>query len=144
MRENANYESDSFEYDSGELDELDEVGAFFDPPPGLVRSGGTSRELGRGGCPCQRGSAAAMNEMDSEFSLGSIPSWLNPVYRLYGAGRLGWRAGRWLDKQSGKVLGKPISEWGAEYLLRKFGRSRRLEEFYDSLPAPLKRWLRGL
>jgi hypothetical protein len=141
MREQSNFESDSFEYDP-EIDELEEVGAFFDPPQG---SASVSRETGhgRGGCSCQREAAGSLDELDSELAL-SMPGWLNPLYRLFKAGRLGWKAGRWIDKKTGQVLGKPISEWGGDFLYRKLGRSRRLEDFYDSLPGPLKRWLNSL
>ena len=64
--------------------------------------------------------------------------------KLHSAGRLGWRAGRWIDKQSKWIFGEPISKEIAEHLYKHFGRSERLEHFFDSLPSPVKKWLWSL
>lgn len=66
---------------------------------------------------------------------------LNTLYKLYKAGRLGWKVGRWLDKYSGKMLGKPISSQAADGIYKVFGRSRTLEDAYDKMPRRLRRWL---
>jgi hypothetical protein len=84
------------------------------------------------------------DEVDEAELSRFIPSWVDIAKKLYDAGRLGWRAGRWLDKQSGKIFGKKISKKGAEFLYKHFGRSRRLEDFVDSLPWPILNWLYSL
>jgi hypothetical protein len=134
MNGQLSYETDGFELDT----EGEQFGELDTPMPVSRKRGGCS-------CGCGRRSARALNgvqpESFAEESELSLPRWLNPVYRLYRAGRLGWRAGRFVDKLSGKVLGKPISKMGADFLYRRLGRSRRLEDFFDSLPPRVKRWL---
>jgi hypothetical protein len=66
------------------------------------------------------------------------------LYRLHRAGRLGWKAGRLLDKVTGMVFGKTISKAGADLLFKVFGRSTRLEDAFNSLPEPLRRRLNQL
>ena len=66
------------------------------------------------------------------------------LYLLYRAGRLGWKGGRLLDKLTGMVFGKTISKAGADLLFKAFGRSKRLEDAFDSLPEPLRRKLNQL
>ncbi len=101
-------------------------------------------------CKCCRRRLQKRRRSDATESLDEtelsrfIPSWVNIAKKLYDAGRLGWRAGRWLDKQSGRIFGRKISQKGAEFLYRHFGRSRRLEEFVDSLPGPIRKWLYSL
>src|SRR5262249_37927828 len=67
--------------------------------------------------------------------------WYEIAKHLFDAGRLGWRAGRWIDKHSKWVFGEPISKELADLMYKHFGRSRRLEDFFDSLPPSVKRWL---
>jgi hypothetical protein len=81
---------------------------------------------------------------EQEAPTPQIPPWINSLYRLYKAGRLGWKAGRWFDKWTGRVFGKPISDRGANFLYKRLGRSRRAEDFVDRLPRPIKRWLYSL
>jgi hypothetical protein len=163
MNEQVSYEADGFELDTGELDtgeldteldtEIDEIEEVEEIEE-LDESAGPSRAPGgprprfrsrarrcRCGCQrCHRQQADAAGEMDQESGL-SMPPWLNSLHQVYKAGRLGWKAGRFIDKASGKVLGKPISSIGADFLYQRLGRSRRLEDFFDRLPPRVKRWL---
>jgi hypothetical protein len=101
-------------------------------------------------CSCGRRQARESEDMEWPFSppwtevTGEVPSWIPNLKKLFDAGRLGWRAGRWIDKQTGRVFGKPLSERAAKFLYQRLGRSRRLEDFVDNLPAPVKRWLYSL
>ena len=69
---------------------------------------------------------------------------VNVLFKLYRAGRLGWKAGRWIDKQTGRRFGKSISDRGADFLYQRLGRSRAAEDFFDRLPVRVKRWLNQL
>ena len=99
---------------------------------------------GRGSC-CRR-CAAHAGQMEQEEELAALlpASWVTVLHKLHKAGRLGWRAGRWIDKETGRRFGKPLSQRAAEFLHKHLGRSRKVEDFYDSLPAPVKRWLNRL
>jgi|SoiMethySBSTD1v2_1073268.scaffolds.fasta_scaffold3032146_1 hypothetical protein len=99
---------------------------------------------GRGSC-CRR-CAAHAGQMEQEEELAALlpASWVTVLHKLHKAGRLGWRAGRWIDKETGRRFGKPLSQRAAEFLYKHLGRSRKVEDFYDSLPAPVKRWLNRL
>jgi hypothetical protein len=99
--------------------------------------------IGSGKHRCSCGGRGHAEPGETEMQ-GELPGWVPVLKKLYDAGRLGWKAGRWLDKTSGRVFGKPLSSRGAEFLYRHLGRSRRLEDFVDSLPAPVRRWLYSL
>jgi hypothetical protein len=124
----------SYEVLDTELDELDPMSQLAAP------------RRGNGGGSCCRRCAAQAGQMEQDEELAALlpASWVQVLHKLYKAGRLGWRAGRWIDKQTGKRFGKSISQRGAEFLYRHLGRSRRLEDFFDSLPAPVRRWLNQL
>jgi hypothetical protein len=156
MNDEYSYESDAFESDF----ELDEAG---DPPPGELDEleleqalyGETAPSRKRGcGCGCsgkasaktgaRTGADAPQSESGTSGAGATPPPWINQLLQLYRAGRLGWKLGRWIDKQSGRTFGKPISIIGAEFMYRRLGRSRRAEDFVDRLPKSLRRWLYSL
>ncbi len=119
-----------------------ELGGVDREPPRKTRQGHGAK---RGGACCARCAGLARGmEHEDELAAPAAPGWLNIVFQLYRAGRLGWRAGRWIDKQTGRRFGKTISQRGAEFLYRRLGRSRAAEDFFDNLPAPVKRWLNRL
>ena len=102
-----------------------------------------------GGCHCCercRRAAARAATLEQEGAIGSVaaPVWVNALFKLYRAGRLGWKAGRWIDKQTGRRFGKSISDRGADFLYQRLGRSRAAEDFFDRLPVRVKRWLNQL
>lgn len=101
--------------------------------------------LKRSGACCRRcAGRATETEQETEVAALAAPGLVNILFKLFRAGRLGWRAGRWIDKQTGRRFGKSISQRGAEFLYRRLGRSRAAEDFFDNLPAPVKRWLNRL
>jgi hypothetical protein len=86
-------------------------------------------------------------EGEEEYEIGRLIGalkWWDIAKKLYNAGRLGWRAGRWIDKHSKWIFGEPISKELANLMYKNFGRSHRLEDIFDSLPAPVKKWLWSL
>lgn len=119
--------------------ELDQLGS---EPVLAARRG---RGMKRSGACCRRcAGRATETEQDGELAALAAPALVNVLFKLYRAGRLGWRAGRWIDKQTGRRFGKSISERGADFIYRVLGRSRAAEDFFDKLPAPVKRWLNRL
>ena len=86
----------------------------------------------------------AEQESEYEFPLTRILPWYRIAKKLYGAGRLGWRGGRWIDKQTGRAFGKPLSQRLGQFLYDHLGRSRRLEDFFDRLPRRVQHWLYSL
>ena len=90
------------------------------------------------------GSELGEFEGEEEYELGRILGALkfwDVAKKLFASGRLGWSAGRWIDKESKWVFGEPISKELADILYKHFGRSHRLEDLFDRLPGPVKKWL---
>lgn len=100
-------------------------------------------ELTNGAKRCSCGAVLPEYEYEDEDE-GELSRAIPVLKKLYDAGRLGWRAGRWIDKKSGRVFGKSISQRGAELLYYIFGRSKRAEDFVDNLPPPIRKWLYSL
>lgn len=118
--------------------ELDQV----DRPPSIAHQVRRVKRIGACCAQCARRAGARQDE--GELAALAAPAVINVLFKLYRAGRLGWRAGRWIDKQTGRRFGKSISQKLAEFLYSRLGRSRKAEDFFDSLPTGLKRWLNQL
>ena len=95
MNEQLSFEADSFELDQA-----------------------TETSGGHGCSCCHRQGAGQFEELDQEIPWPSStsPVWVNTLFKLFRAGRLGWKAGRWIDKQTGRAFGKSISDRGADFL----------------------------
>jgi hypothetical protein len=148
MKEQFSFEAEPFEmypeFDvTRELFSEGQPDMEFDPEVSYGMPAGRQRR-----CPYCGASEDLFGDLGSEQEVPPrtvpLPPWVSTLKKLYDAGRLGWKAGRWIDKWTGRVFGKPVSERGADLLYKRLGRSRRAEDFVDSLPRPIRRWLYSL